>query len=135
MAAPSRRIPKLCRHKATGQAVVRLNGQDVYCGKFGTAAAKSEYDRVITEWLQRGRAIPGTVRGRPMPGRSADELSVAEVILAYKAHCDEYYRHSPLERERVRLAVRPLRQLYGLTPATGFGPLAFKVVRQKMIEP
>ncbi|HVK18250.1 MAG TPA: tyrosine-type recombinase/integrase [Fimbriiglobus sp.] len=138
MAASShraRRIPKLCRHKATGQAVVRLNGQDVYCGKFGTAAAKAEYDRVITEWLQRGRAMPGTSRGQHSRDCPAEGLSVAEVILAYKAHCDSYYRHSPLERERVRLSVRPLRQLYGLTPAAGFGPLAFKAVREKMLEP
>jgi hypothetical protein len=33
------RIPNLCHHKATGQAVVRLNGKDVYCGLFGTADA------------------------------------------------------------------------------------------------
>ena len=35
-ARPVRRIPSLCLHKATGQAVVRLDGRDVYCGLYGT---------------------------------------------------------------------------------------------------
>jgi hypothetical protein len=49
------RIPKLGKHKATGQAVVRLSGNDVYCGGYGIAEAQAKYERVITEWLQRGR--------------------------------------------------------------------------------
>ena len=33
-------VPKLCQHKASGKAVVRLNGQDHYLGMFGTPEAK-----------------------------------------------------------------------------------------------
>lgn len=39
------RIPKLCKHKATGQAVVRLDGKDHYLGQFGTASATAAYER------------------------------------------------------------------------------------------
>ena len=28
-------VPGLSRHKASGQAVVRLNGKDIYLGRFG----------------------------------------------------------------------------------------------------
>jgi hypothetical protein len=31
-------------------------------------------------------------------------------------------------------AISPLKELYGTTPAADFGPLALKVVRQKMID-
>jgi integrase len=136
------RIPKLSRHKATGQAVVRLNGKDVYCGRHGTAEAQAKYERVITEWLQRGRQLPPWLLGRDTSsedpagenGLPSGGLSVAELILAYKIHTDDYYRNSPKEREKIRLAMRPLRQLYGLTPAAVFGPLPLKAVRQKMLE-
>jgi hypothetical protein len=33
-----------------------------------------------------------------------------------------------------RFAVRPLRKLYGTTPACEFGPLALKAVREEMIQ-
>ncbi|GJM20467.1 MAG: hypothetical protein DHS20C15_03820 [Planctomycetota bacterium] len=36
------RVPRLCHHKATGQAVVRLDGKDHYCGRFGSPRAQRE---------------------------------------------------------------------------------------------
>jgi hypothetical protein len=48
-------IPKLTQHKASGKAVVRLNGRDHYVGLFGTPEAKSAYDKLIAEWLATGR--------------------------------------------------------------------------------
>src|SRR5262249_5396989 len=38
------------------------------------------------------------------------------------------------EAANVRLALRPLRQLYGQSPAAGFGPLTLKAVRRSMVE-
>ena len=58
-------IPKLCHHKATGRAVVRLNDVDHYLGMFGTPEAQQAYDRMIAEWL------PATVCLCP-PGRYAE---------------------------------------------------------------
>ena len=49
---------KPSKHCATGQAVVRLNGKDFYLGRYGSAAAKAEYDRRITECLGNGRQLP-----------------------------------------------------------------------------
>jgi hypothetical protein len=34
----------------------------------------------------------------------------------------------------IRQALRPVRELYGDTPAMGFGPLSLKAVRRAMIE-
>ena len=41
-------VPKYQKHRASGQAVVRLNGQDFYLGPHGTKPSKLEYDRVIS---------------------------------------------------------------------------------------
>jgi integrase len=133
------RIPKLCRHKATGQAVVRLNGKDVYCGRHGSPEAQAKYERLIIEWLQRGRQLP-TIARASAGGGAADAggpagagLTVAELILAYKRHTDELFKSTPVQREKIKLAMRPLRELYALTPVASFGPLALKAVREKMV--
>ncbi len=137
----SRPIPKLCRHKATGLAVVRLQGQDVYCGKFGSADAKAKYDTLILEWLQRGRILPPSIShgqragGALEPRETSCGLSIAELLLAYKIHTDAYYKNSYSEREKIKLSVRPFREMYGLTPAAAFGPLALKAVRDCLLQP
>jgi hypothetical protein len=41
------KLPSFCNHRATGQAVVRLSGKDIYLGPHGSAAAKAEYDRLV----------------------------------------------------------------------------------------
>lgn len=50
MAAPTPKlhIPKLGKHKASGQAVVRLNGKDIYCGTHNSPQAQAAYDRIIS---------------------------------------------------------------------------------------
>ncbi len=56
---PARGVPSYRRHKPTGQAVVTLDGRDIYLGKYGTKASRVEYDRLISEseWLAGGREI------------------------------------------------------------------------------
>jgi len=128
MPATQVRIPKLCKHKATGQAVARLDGKDYYLGVFGTTDANSAYERLIAEWLSHGRQLPGT-----LPGPTINDL-----ILGYWRRCQEHYRKPDgmpsSELPLVRLAMRPLRELYGQTSAADFGPLALKAVRQRFIE-
>lgn len=120
------RVPKLCKHRATGQAVVRLNGKDFYLGRYGSAAAKAEYDRRITEWLANGRQL----------SNSEDGLSVSELILVYIRHAATYYGKagaSTSEYDSICQAMKWLRQCYGKTPVKAFGPLAFQAVREKLV--
>lgn len=51
------RLPKYRRHKASGQAVVFINGKDFYLGSWNSAASKAEYGRLIGEYLAHGRVI------------------------------------------------------------------------------
>jgi hypothetical protein len=131
MLAKTSRVPSYRLHKPTGLAVVTIGGRDVYLGKHGTPESRAEYDRLIAEWLATAR--------RPIvagPDSGAD-LTVNEMLLAYLRHADGYYVKNgqpTTEPANIRLAIRPLRQLYGLTPAREFGPLRLKAVRQEMID-
>ena len=123
-------IPRYRRHKASGQAVVTLNGRDVYLGPHGATASKAEYDRVIAEWMASGRQQP-SLDGPDLT------LAVTEVIAAYWRHAATYYRKNGQptdEQYGIRAAMRPLKKLYGRTPVSEFGPLALKTVRQAMIQ-
>ena len=63
------------------------------------------------------------------PGMPSD-LSVNEVILRFWRHAEMHYRHpdgTPTgELDNFRDSLRPLRQLYGGTPARDFGALKLK---------
>jgi integrase len=126
----SRRPPKYRCHKPSGQAVVTLDGHDYYLGKWQTPESLAEYDRLIAEWLANGRRMP------PCLG-AAGGLSLNEVILAYWQHAEAYYRHpdgTPTsEADNIRLALRPLRRLYGHTTAVEFDSLALEALRDEMI--
>ena len=57
-------------------------------------------------------------------------VTINELILAYWRHAEKHYRRPDREPsqelENMRDALRPLRKLYGSTPAADFGPLAIR---------
>lgn len=121
--------PSYRLHKPTGQAVVTLCGRDFYLGKYGTPESKAEYDRQIAEWLANGRQL-ATSSGGPA------DLTIAELILAYFRFAEGYYRkhgEPTTEVESIRVSLRPLRALYGTTPAREFGPKKLKAVREAFV--
>src|SRR4051794_21016656 len=75
------RTPSYRLHKPTGQAVVTIEGRDLYLRKHGSPRSRAEYDRVIAEWLANGRRLA-----------TPSDLSVVELIRAYYRHFEGYYR-------------------------------------------
>lgn len=131
MPARRPRSPSYRLHKPTGQAVVTLSGKDFYLGRHGTEASRAEYDRLVAEWLAAGRTPPA------MSAAAAPDYTVAELIAGYLDFAREYYRKgggTTSEVENIRLAMRPLRRLYGHTAAASFGPKSLKAVRAAMVE-
>lgn len=51
----SNSVPTCRRHKRSGQAVVTLAGRDDDLGRYGTKASRTEYDRLVGEWIAAGR--------------------------------------------------------------------------------
>lgn len=125
-----RKIPRYSKHRASGQAVVTLSGQDLYLGPHGTKASKLEYDRVVAEWLARGR--------RPL-NRGEDEsdgIAVVELLAAYKQFAEEYYRKNGKETSEVNAVLtcaKVVKQMYGRDAAHDFGPLKLQAVQRAMI--
>ena len=134
MPAKPRKIPSYRLHKPTGQAVVRLDGRDYYLGRHGSEASQEKYRRTVAEWL----AQPGVKTAGTATPASPPSPTVAEVILAFWRHAERHYRRADGsqtgELGNFRDSLRPLRRLYGGTPAADFGPLALKAVRQAMID-
>ncbi len=135
MVGRPRKIPAYGRHKASGQAVVCINGRDVYLGKYGTPESYEKYHRLIAECFPKGpnSLAPATALAAPMGG----DLTVVELVAAYWQHAKTYYVKNgrpTSEQTSLRLALRPLLELYGHADCRSFGPLALETVRTKMIE-
>jgi integrase len=124
----SRGIPSYRKHKASGQAVVTLNGVDHYLGRYNSVESKAEYDRIIGEWIALGRHLPAGPRGTGGPVG----WLIKELISGYFAHC--VATKSAGEVRQIKYALRPVRELYGDTKATDFGPAAYKACRQRMLD-
>lgn len=123
------RPPRLCKHKASGKAVVSVGGRTVYLiAPFGSRACRDEYDRVVAEWLAGGRKLAPV---------GTDALSIAELVERFLTHADAYYRRpdgsATGEADNFRDVAGPLVRLYGLTPAGDFGPLQLRAVREEMV--
>lgn len=126
-------IPKLCQHKASGKAVVRLSGRDHYLGAFGMPEAKAAYDRLIAEWLAAGRRSPQELAQAEI-AKPVATISINEVLLAFWRHAERHYRHPDgrptSEIKEYKYSLRPVRQLYG--PAHG---LLVLVRRRRVDQP
>ncbi len=127
--------PSYRQHKPSGQAVVTLSGRDYYLGPYDSDASRAEYDRLVAEWLANGRYL--------RPPEKVPDLTVAEVLESYWAHAKLHYRRpDPVSGalktsnnlQRVKQALRPVRALYGHTPAAKFGPLALRACRQTFVD-
>lgn len=51
----SKSLPRYHKHRASGQAVVTIAGTGHYLGPYSSATSRREYDRLVSEWLVRGR--------------------------------------------------------------------------------
>lgn len=125
-----RSTPKYRKHRASGQAVVSLNGQDVYLGPHGTQSSRAEYDRLVGEWLARGR--------RSAAGGGGDsDVRVVELIAAFWRHAQTHYARPDGHKGELacfKAALSHLKRLYGPTRVSEFGPLALKAVREAFVD-
>ncbi|MDH3583869.1 MAG: site-specific integrase [Phycisphaerae bacterium] len=124
-------IPKYRRQRSRAhrdRAFVDLGGKRQYLGPYDSPESHEAYHRLIAEWMARGQA----------PAADPNDLSIDHVIAAFWVHAEQYYRRpdgtATSELDNFRQGLRPLKQLYGSTPAADFGPKSLLAVRKKMME-
>lgn len=114
--------PKYRLHRASGQAIVALNTKVHYLGPWKSKASRIEYDRLVGEWLAAGRCLPSEL----------NDTTINELCEAYVRFAEVYYRKNgkPTRTiERIRVAVKYLRQIYGETLVADFGPLGLQALQ------
>ena len=124
--------PKYRHYRPKDLAVVRIDGHDHYLGKHGSPESWERYHRLLAE--------KATARGACYPPKTVPAASgptVSGLILSFWEYAQEHYRRpdgTPSEElGNLKAALRPVRKLHGQTPASDFGPLALRSVRQEMI--
>lgn len=126
--------PSYRLHKPRQCAVATIDGHNHYLGSYDSPESHEAYARLIAEWRSRPTRIESSKAGVPNPNAAP---TVSELILAYWTFAESYYQQDgkpTKELACMRDAIRPLRKLYGSTPAHQFGPKALKAVRAAMIE-
>jgi integrase len=135
LSARSEADPKYRHYKPKNLAVVRINGKDHYLGRYGSKESYERYYKFLAEWRTTGR-IESAKPAEPTAAPAA--FTVEELVLSYWEHAKRYYRGTTgeptQELNNMRDALRPVRRLYGSTPAASFGPLALRSVREHMIQ-
>ncbi|QDV33444.1 tyrosine-type recombinase/integrase [Tautonia plasticadhaerens] len=132
--SPAPRLPKYRHYKPKNLAVVRIEGKDHYLGPYCSEESREKYRRLVAAWLA---GLPRGDEGRRGPQPPASDLAIVELLVAYLRFADGYYVKNgrpTSEPTNIRLALRPLRDLYGMTLMREFGPRALKVVRQAIID-
>ena len=110
------RTPKYRHYKPKNLGVVRINGHDQYLGRYDSPESWELYHRLIAEWLAIGRDSPPAPAKADGDGDEEDKLSVNNVILVYWQFAKSHYVRNgepTKEVEAIRIALRPLRQLFG----------------------
>lgn len=109
------RIPGYCLHRASGQAVTRINGRDVYLGVYGEPESKAEYDRVIMEYL-------ASKRSPVIHECKSSRTTIMEVLAKYHAWAKNRWSKpgDGSQLHRVLSTINEVIRLYGEMPVSEF---------------
>jgi len=129
-------LPSYRLHKASNQAVVTLNGRDIYLGTYNTDESRDRYKLVIQEWLASQKQFsPAGPTGSH--SQTSSDITINEVFLPYWKHVQQYYRKNGKQTREVgniKAALAPVLHNYGTYRVTDFGPLALKSYLKQLVE-
>jgi integrase len=122
------RTPSYRHHKPSGNAFIEIDGRRHYLGKYDSPESRQNYARMLGEWASNGYRLP-------VP---TDQITLLEVADRYLEHADSYYLDSnglpTSSLQRINRAIETALELYGNLPATQFGPVALRAVRQIWVD-
>ncbi|MCE9566601.1 MAG: site-specific integrase [Planctomycetes bacterium] len=129
MSRPRKSFPTPRNHKGAAVVDVYQDGRrrTVTLGPWNSEQSAKEFARLLAE-SQAGAA----------PAKLGSLVTVNEILLAFLDHAEMHYRRKDKtltnEVSQFKQTFRPLRELYGHIPASEFGPLALRVLRERMID-
>jgi integrase len=132
----SYRAPKYAFHKASGQAVVRINSKLVYLGPWGSRESKDRYKQAVTRWADdqdRSAAVNKAV-AKTLPESST---TLVELIAEYLDHADAYYQKNGQPTgtaANLRPILRLLKELFGALLVADFRPSHLDAFQGRMIQ-
>ena len=80
---PTNGYPSYRLHKATGQAIVSLDGKMFYLGKYKSKESRAKYEELIAEYLANDCKLP--------PTRSGGDLSIESAVVQFLEYAEAYY--------------------------------------------
>lgn len=119
-----KRLPRMCHHKPTGQAYVRVDGKMTYLGQWGSDDAQQRYDAEIAKLKRDNELLRFNV-------------TIGELAILFTRHAATYYvkgGEPTSEVNNIKVALRPLVKRYRTTLAREFSPRFLKQVRDDMIK-
>jgi integrase len=119
MARPKKWPPTLHLHRSSGQAYVRINGRNVYLGRYDSPESREAYQRILA------------AGGAPAPKPTAG-VTVAGVIARFLADAEATRDPRGREVEQFKLSLAPVLRLYGSRPADEFDADALEVVQRAL---
>jgi len=123
---------------SSGQARVRIDGQDHLLGPYGSSESRVRFGQLIARHAGGITLDPfgGSNRGTLPRNESEAGLTINELVLAFMRYAKQHYLKHGKETSEIhclKSATRWLVELYGFTPVDSFGPLALKAVREAMV--
>ena len=118
------KVPSYRLHRGSGQAIVTINRRDYYLGRHNTPESQRRYSRLIAEYF----SSPETFS---LATAKKSDIVVTELIVAFIAFIKSEVGDK--EYKGIKLAMKPLRKLYGDTCAKDFGTPQYKAVRTDFI--
>lgn len=74
------KLPCYGRHESSDQAVVNIQGRDIYLGRYGTPESKQRYNEIISQLI--AKRVIELVRAAVIP--PTDDLRIIEPMSHYK---------------------------------------------------
>ena len=127
------RPPKYARHKASGQAVVKINGKVRYLGPWNSVESKVRYQEAISAWAAEQDSRPSATVSIKLPESDA---VISELLAAYMRHAQTYYLKNGVPTSMVHLVrsiVRLWKDSFASVLVRDIRPSHLKALQKRMV--
>jgi len=127
---PKKSIPSYRLHRASGQAIVTLDGKMHYLGEYGSPESRKKCADLIKKYEDAGHRLP--------PTRDQAEITVEELVGKYLEYCEGYYLDpdgKPSQTyDRIRRVLVSVVEFYGQNAVSEFVPLSLVFLQELWVK-